>query len=289
MKAADVRGAFASGTRIHGWLTLESALLMGMIDDVQKEHGLVGDLFEIGVHHGRSAVLLASMARASTERLGVCDLFSAQDRNVSRSGSGDREIFEQNVRGHVGRGLVVDIHDRPSSTLTADLIGKNYRLFHVDGGHDAHEALADLELAAKVTQPKGMIIIDDAFSATWPGVSEGLITFLQRHPDWVGAVLGFHKLYLCRREALDMYVAAVDDPARREAAGFGAWAYKTLPLAGSPLRIFYARPPGRRKSASERVLGAIYRRLSFLRAPVFAPAVEAVRRAARAGGRAAGE
>jgi hypothetical protein len=43
-----------------------------------------GHLFEVGVHHGRSAVLLSQLARRG-ERLGVCDLFGEQGHNVSVS------------------------------------------------------------------------------------------------------------------------------------------------------------------------------------------------------------
>jgi hypothetical protein len=52
-----------------------------------RDGGVVGDLFEIGVHHGRSALLLSHMARTG-EWVRVCDLFGAQSDNVSSSGGG---------------------------------------------------------------------------------------------------------------------------------------------------------------------------------------------------------
>src|SRR5687767_10517483 len=63
--------------RIDGWLAPGAVYLFALTDRVQKQHGIVGNLFEIGVHHGKSAMVLGAMARAS-ERLGVCDIFGNQ-------------------------------------------------------------------------------------------------------------------------------------------------------------------------------------------------------------------
>lgn len=50
-------------------------MLFALIDEIQKERGIAGDLFEIGTHYGRSALCLAAMADAKHEQLGLCDLF----------------------------------------------------------------------------------------------------------------------------------------------------------------------------------------------------------------------
>src|SRR5687768_6666561 len=98
MTAREALEIMHGSRRIQGWFTVAAAMWFAWIDDIQKSHGIEGDIFEIGVHHGRSAILLAAMARPRRERLGVCDVFADQTSNVSGSGHGHREIFERNLR-----------------------------------------------------------------------------------------------------------------------------------------------------------------------------------------------
>src|SRR5919201_5160924 len=82
---------------IEGWLEPEAGYLFALLDEAQRARGVVGDAVEIGVHHGKSALLLGSMLDCSAERLVVCDLFGAQEQNVTVSGRGDYDIFVSNV------------------------------------------------------------------------------------------------------------------------------------------------------------------------------------------------
>jgi hypothetical protein len=94
MKPNQAEKLFRKTKKIHGWFSFEAAMLFAWIDDIQKSSGLVGDIFEIGVHHGKSAVFLGAMLDPILENLSVCDLFGAQTKNVSRSGFGNRQILE---------------------------------------------------------------------------------------------------------------------------------------------------------------------------------------------------
>jgi hypothetical protein len=134
MRAAEVRQAWRSIRPIDGWFSSEAAQLFGLLDAVQARAGVLGDLFEIGVHHGRSAVLLCHMARAG-ESVRVCDVFGAQSDNVSRSGRGDRSVFEQNIAARAPDFDALEIFEKRSAQLTREEIGGPYRFFHIDGGH----------------------------------------------------------------------------------------------------------------------------------------------------------
>ena len=214
-------------------------MLFGLLDEIHRSAAVTGDLFEIGVHQGKSAVLLCAMARGS-ETVGVCDLFDEQGLNVSRSGAGDRALLERNIEAINPGFQRLAVYAKPSASLIAAEIGSPKRLFHVDGGHLAEEALADMRLAADVLDQRGALVVDDPFRPEWPGVTEAILRFCgERRDDYAPLILGFNKLVLTLREARPHYEAALsrDDL---------VWSYfdrrvyesKTLPVAGDPVRIF---------------------------------------------------
>jgi hypothetical protein len=234
MRSNDTKRIARQTRRINGWFSRDAAGLFGLLDKAQREADVHGDLFEVGAHHGKSTVMLGAMTRPD-ESLGVCDIFGNQGANVSGSGSGDREIFERNMRRLVPSAKV-SIYEKLSTDLTPEEIGGPYRFFHVDGGHRADEALRDLQLAASVLDPRGVIVLDDPFRPEWPGVTEALLDFLREHGEFVPVALGFNKLVLTS-------VPAVYDVLATELV----WEYipanvflaKTQTIAGRNTLIFY--------------------------------------------------
>lgn len=234
--------AIAAKTKpISGWFMPEAVRLFAWIDDIQKSLGVTGHLFEIGVHHGKSAVMLASMADEG-ESLRVCDLFGEQGRNVSRSGGGDRAVFEANFARLASAGTDLTVYAQRSSDLSRDTIGGGYRFFHIDGGHHADEAVGDLQLAAAVTQPPGVLVLDDPFRPEWPGVTEAALDFLRTRGDYRAVLVGFNKLIFTHADHAADYQAAFDDERQRAAYGLGfPWSYKQQPFAGEQLRVMYMK------------------------------------------------
>jgi hypothetical protein len=274
MDAGQAKRAISRSGRIGGWLSKDAVMLFAAVDELQKRQGVSGDLFEIGVHHGKSASVLAEMARPG-ERLGACDLFSDQTDNVSRSGRGDRAVFEQNISAYVARGLRLDIFETNSRDLVPSEIGQNIRFFHIDGGHNAKEAQADVELAASCLAREGVIVLDDPFRANWPGVTEAIVHFLEASPDFCAFAVGFNKLFITRRPAASLY-AGLQDHAFQKQYGLYRWFSKVLPFLGSPLFIFcdYQRERGE-------VFSRIYRALPFLHTSQLRPLVRRARRFVR--------
>ncbi len=240
MNPAKVKQLVKQTRTIPGWFSGDAAMLFAWIDEIQKKNNIQGDSFEIGCHHGKSAVLLGSLLDPSREKLSVCDLFGMQEGNVSRSGNGDLDAFNQNMQPVKTSGVSINVFQKNSAELTATEIGRTYRIFHVDGGHNPDEALVDLTLAAECTIDSGIIILDDPFRAEWPGVTEALIRFLDQHPDFQAIMTGFNKLLLSRTQWSDMYVNAFEAKSQRESYGFGyPWRVKEMPFHNYALRVFY--------------------------------------------------
>lgn len=191
---------------IDGSLNEKVALLFAFLDEIHQRNDIHGGCFEIGVFHGQTSVFLANLLRAKTETLGICDIFENQHLNVSKSGPGSRERFMSNFNRHFSDSSILKVHAKASSSLTATEIGKGIRLFHVDGGHNFEEALEDLELAASTLHPLGCIVLDDTFRADWPGVSEALIRFLDRHADYSAIIAGFNKVVIVPQSAIGIYL-----------------------------------------------------------------------------------
>jgi hypothetical protein len=234
MRPAEARALAKASRDIHGWF--EAYGLFALIDSTQRAAGVRGNLFEIGAHHGKSAVMLGRMA-TENERVGVCDIFGEQDHNVSGSGSGDRATFQRNVDRLVPEHEVT-VHQCLSSELTPELVGP-CRFLHIDGGHLSEEAAGDLRLGAEVTVDRGTIVIDDPYRIEWPGVTEAIVRFLIEREDWAPVVVGFNKLVLCRRPSLALYSAAVQSDDVWSYIDTRVYERKRLPLVGTETTIFY--------------------------------------------------
>jgi hypothetical protein len=215
---------------VQGWFSEAAAHTFCLVQEVQRRHGIWGDIAEIGVHHGRSALLLSCFVDRTREWLYLNDVFEDQASNLSRSGAGDREVF----LAHLGRlrpGFDrYTILQKPSSELTASDVGTRCRFFHIDGGHSAAETEGDLRTAARALHPEGVIVIDDYFNQEFPSVSEGVNRFLLRDGGIRPFLICFNKMYFCRPEAAALYSADSFDPGRM--AGFDLQTYS---------REFYGR------------------------------------------------
>jgi len=263
MRSVDVNRYFKTSSKIEGWFSRDAARLFGWVDEIQKTNNVVGDLFEIGCHHGRSAQLMGAMARPKSETLRVCDLFGLQSDNVSRSGRGDRDIFENNMQLVRDLGVSYRIFQKNSLALKQTEVGNGYRFFHIDGGHNPEEALADLKLAANSLCEQGVIALDDPFRAEWPGVTEGLIRFLDQFSEFEAIVVGCNKVLVTRKSASALFLNEFENQSAQDASGFGyPWKIKSMPFHQSNLRTLYV-PDYRQEKTLGNLLRSIYYSTSF--------------------------
>jgi len=206
MKKPDVASYLTSTGQVEGWFFPVDAYAIAMFDEIQNRENITGNLFEIGVHHGKTAIFLARTARIE-ETVGVCDVFDSPEENVDRSGEGSRDLFVANMRrfGDLPPERL-SIFSKRSASLTADETTTRCRFFHIDGGHQAADVFADLVTADRAVLPDGVLSVDDVFNANWPGVSEGFYNFLATRPDaFVPVFIGGNKVYLTRHDATMLY------------------------------------------------------------------------------------
>ena len=163
--------------RVEGWLSRMTAVMIAEIAAVQARDGLRGDVCEIGVHHGKLFLLLASAARGDETAVAV-DVFGDQHKNVDRSGLGDRAIFERNARRFAPQARLRIIQESSLDLAGAGFAANRFRLFSIDGGHGADTTLNDLRLAEATMVPGGVVFVDDVLSAEWTGVITGLARYL---------------------------------------------------------------------------------------------------------------
>lgn len=201
----DAVAGYLDATRnVEGWFFPVDAYLFAIADEIQKREGIRGDLFEIGVHHGKTALFLARMASAG-ETTGVCDVFDDQALNVDRSGEGNRSIFDRHLR-ELGGGARFRVFTKLSSELTEEETTSRCRFFHIDGGHRPEDVASDLATAERALLPDGIVAVDDVFNPNWPGVSEGFYRFVTQRPDaFVPIAIGGNKVLLARPVAAVRY------------------------------------------------------------------------------------
>ena len=166
---------------IEGWMFQTTALAMMELIWLQEEAGFAGNLAEIGVHHGCSALALIAAARPD-ETLIAIDLFDRQDLNIDASGAEGLAAFQ----GHL-QYLFPQAQVRTIAKSSLEIRGAEkenglagLRFFSVDGGHTIALTLNDLEIADASLAPHGIAVLDDVFNTDWPGVVSGLFAFLAR-------------------------------------------------------------------------------------------------------------
>jgi hypothetical protein len=158
---------------IPGWFLWTDAVIMSGIDRYQRAHRITGDLLEIGVYQGKSAILMGYFLRGS-ERLVVCDMFTAEgstDDNTKENrqyyADINRSVFEENYRRFHPQ--LPTIMAKPSSSLS-ELPPDSFRLVHVDGSHLYEIVRDDLRNTRRLLCDGGVVVIDDWRTGYHPGV-----------------------------------------------------------------------------------------------------------------------
>lgn len=165
-----------ASAQIPGFFYPADFMLFDFILAHQLDSGVEGDMLEIGVYQGKSAILMGCGLRPG-ERLIACDLFekvmSQQDIPIE-----DREPYAGLDVGafcrnwdqyHSRAQLDVRVCDSAQLTELPPL-----RFTHIDGGHSYQRARGDIELVAKHAGPRGVISLDDYRITEKPGVATAI-------------------------------------------------------------------------------------------------------------------
>jgi hypothetical protein len=160
---------------VPGWFGLPDTELFDAVDRVQRRRDVHGDLLEVGVYLGRSAILLGFLQRAG-ERVVICDVFDSQsasesnDReNASTYGGLTRQQFETNYRRYHADDP--EVYVGTSRQFRSSSAGRRFRFAHIDGSHLYDEVVNDIALAREVLVDGGVVVFDDVGGLQKPGVT----------------------------------------------------------------------------------------------------------------------
>jgi hypothetical protein len=166
----------------------------------QAEAEIAGDLLEIGVLKGRSAVLLALHARPG-ETLALVDPALRL------------EATDMVERARPGPNLYLRMRSQElgNDTRLGALEGR-CRWVHIDGEHSGPAVDNDLDIAARLLAPEGVICLDDFFTPAYPQITRAAFTWLAaRGGAFILFLTGFNKGYICRAHAALDYLRFTRD------------------------------------------------------------------------------
>jgi len=194
--------------KVEGWCEPEMFIAIDSIDSLPINR--VGGVCEIGVHHGKLFILMNQVTDRESNSYAI-DVFDNQELNIDKSGEGNIEAFHQNLYNfdaHFGQNTTIIRGDStdPGLNLSNLISPGSMRFVSIDGGHTAIHAVNDLKLAEKMINNQGIVILDDVLHHWWPGVLEGLVTYLQDKPTLVPIAVGHNKMYLAKVSYKDYYL-----------------------------------------------------------------------------------
>jgi hypothetical protein len=160
---------------IEGWFYPTDQMLFRWFLAEQTRHGQSGDLAEMGVAYGKSAVVIGDYVQAN-ESFTVVDLFDApaadEPNFVENSMSYDgltQKIFEANyLRFHT---TLPNVIRGFSATITEHAAAGTHRWVHVDASHQYEHVHADIASARRLLGDQGVLAIDDFRTQHTPGVA----------------------------------------------------------------------------------------------------------------------
>ncbi|WP_326610707.1 class I SAM-dependent methyltransferase [Streptomyces scopuliridis] len=160
---------------VRGWFPPLDQVLFEKLLTRQEERGERGDLLELGVFMGKSAIFLGHHLRDG-EKFTVCDLFESEAPDQANGAETaksyatlTREAFERNY---------LSFHDElprvlqaPSSVVADEVEAKSSRFVHIDASHLYEHVYGDIGAARDILLPGGIVVLDDFRSEHTPGVS----------------------------------------------------------------------------------------------------------------------
>jgi hypothetical protein len=160
---------------VPGWFPVLDQVLFEWFLSRQESAGTRGDLLEVGVYMGKSAIFVGRHRRPG-EKYTVCDLFEGDAPDAANRAESTksysaltRRVFEENY---------LSFHDElprvlqgPSSLVPAEVEPRSCRFVHIDASHLYEHVHGDIGAAHDLLLPDGIVVLDDFRSEHTPGVS----------------------------------------------------------------------------------------------------------------------
>lgn len=180
---------------VEGWFyPIDIIVLYGILNVLQEK--IQGDICEIGVAYGKSAITLSNFKR-SDDNFYLYDIFPKNvfekcKENIKKFGSDDKLVW------------------RLENTMEIDhaYFEKPIRLLHIDGCHEHSAVLNDLQFFSRYMHDAGIIVLDDFNDYEYPGVNSAAIEFSlakYNHKNWRVFAIGDNKAYMCQKRMVHNY------------------------------------------------------------------------------------
>ncbi|MEV0559152.1 class I SAM-dependent methyltransferase [Streptomyces sp. NPDC050597] len=160
---------------VPGWFPPLDQVLFTWLLEQQETEGIQGDLLELGVYMGKSAILLGHHLR-DDEKFTVCDLFEGDAPDESNRAEATksyasltRQIFERNYLSF--HDTLPTVIQGPSSVISKEVSPTTCRFVHIDASHLYEHVHGDIGAAHDILLPGGIVVLDDFRSEHTPGVS----------------------------------------------------------------------------------------------------------------------
>ena len=160
---------------VPGWFPPLDQMLFTWFLDQQKKAGIKGDLLELGVYMGKSAILLGHHLQDG-ELFTVCDLFEGDapdEANKAESSQSyaslTQQAFERNYLSF--HDTLPTVITGPSSLVVEKVATDTCRFIHIDASHLYEHVHGDIGAAHDILLPEGVVVLDDFRSEHTPGVS----------------------------------------------------------------------------------------------------------------------
>jgi hypothetical protein len=171
---------------VPGWFQMPAICIWDSLLTLQSRSKVRGNLLEIGVWMGRSALLSTLHSSKDEECVFVDPLPTREARaNLETIRDSGLHFVDDSSRNLVPEML-------PGS------VPPSYRWIHIDGEHTGVAVAHDLALASRLLGERGIIVIDDFFAPAYPQITFAAIDYLHANPKSLMMFLcGFNKGYLC--------------------------------------------------------------------------------------------
>ena len=160
---------------IPGWFSVTDQHAFQWILEYQNFLGLSGDLLELGVFKGKSAIYIGGYLKPG-EKFTVCDLFE----EVNSSHEIDfqaakfyknltQEEFEKNYLSF--HSMLPSIIKGPSSSINNYLERNSCRFVHIDASHVYEHVREDISNSKSILCENGVVAFDDYRTEHTPGTA----------------------------------------------------------------------------------------------------------------------
>lgn len=152
---------------IPGWFNPIDQAAFAWILQFQNRTESPGDVVELGVFKGKSAVLIGNHLRAG-ESFYACDLFDdietspdadPQEQRFFRTQSLTQAEFERNYLAF--HKTLPRIVRGPTATITQHVAAASARFVHIDAGHTYDLVREDTASTRQMLRPGGVVVFDD--------------------------------------------------------------------------------------------------------------------------------